>query len=70
MAEHHCANCGNPDVVRLATCHIQEMDEVQPGDPVGFVHCPDCHHDTPWHLSHRQNHLICSNRADRKTKPE
>lgn len=70
MAEHHCEKCGNPDVVQLATCHMEPFEDVKPGSPVGFVHCPDCYHNTPWHLSRDQNHLVCSNRAGRKTKSE
>lgn len=65
MADHRCANCGNTEVVTLSTCHIEEFEAVRPGSPVGYTHCPDCHHDTPWHLSKGQHHLVCSNRADR-----
>lgn len=68
MAEHRCPVCGNENVVKLGTCHMDEPPTR--GEPVGFVHCPDCHTDTPWHLSHGQNHLVCSNRADRKYPTE
>ena len=67
MAEHQCAACGNEDVIKLATCWPAGAVE---GTLIGIVHCPDCHHETPWHLSKGQRHLICSNRADRKTPPE
>ena len=70
MADHCCGACGDPQVVLLATCHIAEFEDVVPGTPVGYVHCLDCKTDTPWHLSHRQNHLVCSNRADRKPPKE
>lgn len=70
MAEHQCPACGNPDVAKLGSCHIAEFEDVKPGDAPGFVHCPDCHTNTPWHLSRGQNHLVCSNRADRKYSQE
>lgn len=70
MPEHRCARCGNHEVIRLATCHASAIEQVMPGEPVGYVHCPDCHHDTPWHLSTGQNHLVCSNRGGRRNPRE
>lgn len=70
MANRVCQNCSNTEVVLLATAHRGDFEDTRPGEPVGYVYCPDCHTETPWNLDEDQLHLVCSNRANRKAQGE